>query len=120
MNPVDIKTKLSQITKLWTPYILAKCNDHFVKAARLEGEFIWHAHSGEDELFLVISGMLFIDFRDHSVSLQPGQFLVVPKGVEHRPRTGPDGAEVLLFEPAATKHTGDLQTERTVHDQEWL
>ena len=114
---IDLKDKLAHIHKEWTPHIIAELNGQQVKLAKLKGDFVWHDHANEDELFLVIEGQLFIDFRDQpTVELLPGQMYVVPKGVQHFPRTGPDGASVMLFEPATTQHTGEVETERTVKD----
>ena len=117
---IDIASKFTRINKLWTPYIAAVVNDQHVKFARLDGEFIWHSHEHEDELFLVVRGELFIEFRERIAHLTSGQMCVVPKGVEHKPRTGPEGADVVLFEPSTTKHTGNLETDRTVNHLEWI
>lgn len=119
MKPIDLQDKLSLFDQTWTPKIIAALNGQEVKLAKLEGEFVWHAHADEDELFLVLDGALTMRFRDHEVELGPGQMLVVPRGVEHQPYA-PEGASVLLFEPASTAHTGETVSERTVTDQEWI
>jgi mannose-6-phosphate isomerase-like protein (cupin superfamily) len=90
-----------------------------VKLAKLEGEFVWHAHEEEDELFLVLEGSLTMRFRDREEQLEVGQMLIVPRGVEHQPYA-PDGASVLLFEPSGTPHTGKVVSDLTVHDQDWI
>ncbi|MDX1476947.1 MAG: cupin domain-containing protein [Saprospiraceae bacterium] len=117
---IDIKEKLTSITAYWTPYIAARVNDHYVKLARLNGEFVWHSHESEDELFLVVRGELFLDFRDKTVVVGAGQMYVVPRGVEHKPRTGPQGADVVLFEPVTTRHTGSTISDRTVDKLDWI
>jgi len=116
MTPIDLAAKLSQFDATWTPHVVAELNSQQVKLAKLEGAFVWHDHADEDELFWVLSGRLRIEFRDApDAVLGPGQIVVVPRGVEHRPVAEPT-AEVVLFEPATTKHTGDVDSERTVRD----
>jgi mannose-6-phosphate isomerase-like protein (cupin superfamily) len=110
---VNLSEKFSRITATWTPHVAAELNGQQVRLARLDGEFVWHSHATEDELFLVHSGRLRLVFRDGEVSLGPGELYVVPRGVEHLPIAEPDTC-VVLFEPAATRHTGDTVTERTV------
>ena len=95
-------------------------NGQHLKLAKLQGEFVWHDHAEEDELFIVVKGTLFIDFRDQTVELGPGECLVVPKGVSHRPRTGEAEVHVMLLEPKETAHTGQNISERTVNDQPWI
>ncbi len=123
MKPIRLTEKFSQIDQPWSPRVVAALNGQEVKLAKLEGEFIWHAHEDEDELFLVISGELEIELREDgvekSVTLAPGELVVVPRGVEHRP-IARQGAEVLLFEPSGTVNTGTAGGERTVENPEWL
>ncbi len=119
-NAINIAEKFGQIAQFWTPKILAELNGQYVKAARLTGEFVWHSHEHEDELFMIIKGTLYIDFRDRTVTLNPGEMLVVPKGVEHCPHTNGEEVWTLLFEPKETKHTGEVETERTVKVLEWI
>ena len=90
-----------------------------MKLARLHGDFVWHRHEGEDELFLVLSGSLRLEFRDRHVDLEPGELIIVPRGTEHRP-VASDEVHVLLFEPAGTLNTGDAEDARTVEHPEWL
>jgi len=118
-DKVNLAEKLGQFDALWTPKIIGALNGQLVKLAKLQGELTWHTHADEDELFLVLEGSLTIEMRDRSVRLGPGEFFIVPRGVAHNPVSA-DGASVLLFEPAATKHTGEVEFERTVHDQEWI
>ena len=119
MTPINLADKFSQFDATWTPHVVAELNGQCVKLAKLEGEFVWHDHANEDELFWVIKGQLTIEMRDGSVTLRPGELFVVPAGVEHRPIAEPT-ASVVLFEPASTAHTGELETDRTVHDQPHL
>lgn len=122
MSAINIQDKFGLFTDQWSPKIIAELNGQQVKLAKVQGEFVWHDHAEEDELFLVFKGTLFIDFRDReSVELKAGELYVVARGVEHFPRTK-DGEEVwlMLLEPAATKHTGKVMTERTVQQYEWL
>ena len=114
---IDLNDKLSQFKSQWTPHIIAQLNGQYVKLAKLQGDFMWHSHDDEDELFMVIKGTLFIELEDQTVELNEGQMYVVPKGMAHRPYTGEDEVHVMLFEPAATKHTGEKITDRTVQDE---
>lgn len=115
LERIDLWEKLSSFDERWSPRIVAELNDQHVKLAKLEGEFVWHSHADEDELFLVLKGKLTIELRDGAVDLGPGQMVVVPRGVEHRPVA--DGeVHLLLFEPAGTLNTGDMRNERTVEE----
>ena len=112
---IDLAEKLAAFDERWSPRIVAELNGQHVKLVKLEGEFVWHAHAAEDELFLVLVGRLTIELRDGAVVLGPGQMAVVPRGVEHRPVA--DGeVHVLLFEPAGTLNTGNVRNERTVEE----
>jgi mannose-6-phosphate isomerase-like protein (cupin superfamily) len=115
LERIDLAEKLAGFDERWSPRIVAELNGQHVKLVKLEGEFIWHSHAEEDELFLVLEGLLTIELRDGAVVLGPGQMVVVPRGVEHRPVA--DGeVHVLLFEPAGTLNTGDVRNERTVEE----
>lgn len=119
MEKINLVEKFAQFDAAWQPKIVAALNGQYVKLARLRGEFIWHHHAAEDELFLVVQGRLVIEFRDRTVTLEPGELIVVPAGVEHRP-VAPEEALVLLLEPQSTRNTGEVTSERTVEDLEWL
>ena len=106
MNKVNLAEKLATFTDHWNPRIVGELNGQEVKLARLQGEFIWHSHEKEDELFLVIGGLLRMEFRDRHVEVGPGEFIIVPRGVEHRPVAERE-AQILLFEPVGTVNTGD-------------
>lgn len=114
---IDLWQKLSLFDERWSPRVIAELNGQHVKLVKLEGEFVWHSHADEDELFLVLKGKLRMELRDGSIVLAPGQMLVVPRGVEHRP-VAEGETHVLLFEPAGTVNTGDVRNERTVEEPE--
>lgn len=117
--PVDLEAALRRIEETWSPKIVARVNDTEVKLARIEGAFDWHRHPESDELFLVHSGRVRLEFRDRDdLWLEAGDLYVVPRGVEHRP-VAPAGAEILLIERSGTRNTGDVETRRT-RDAEWL
>lgn len=110
-SPVDLRREAAALTDLWSPRVVAEVNGQYVKVARLKGEFVWHAHAAEDELFLVLDGRLRLQFEDRVVELGPGECAVVPRGVRHNPQC--DGEVLLaLFEPKATAHTGEVTTAR--------
>lgn len=113
MEKVSLTDKLAEFSELWSPRIVGELNGQHVKLVKLDGEFIWHHHDAEDELFLVLKGRLDIHFRDRVVNLEPGEFVIVPRGVEHKP-VAADEAHVLLFEPISTLNTGNIRNERTV------
>ena len=115
LRKVALTEKLARFEERWSPRIVAELNGQEVKLAKLEGEFVWHSHASEDELFLVLDGTLRMELRDGAVELGPGEMLVVPRGVEHRPVAERE-VHVLLFEPAGTVNTGELRNERTIPD----
>lgn len=108
MDVINIAEKLASIDEHWSPRIAAELNGQAVKLARLSGEFIWHHHDDEDELFLVIKGTLKMCFRDREVTLSAGELIVVPRGVEHKP-VADEEVEVMLFEPLSTRNTGNVE-----------
>jgi mannose-6-phosphate isomerase-like protein (cupin superfamily) len=118
MPPVNLAEKLARIADYWCPKVVGQVNDVHVKLVKLKGEFVWHAHEIEDELFLVLRGTLRMQFRDHETTIREGEFLVVPHGTEHRP-VAEEEVHVLLLEPASTVNTGTARGERT-RDIEWL
>lgn len=115
MRKVNLNDAFGAIGERWHPHIAGMVNDTAIKLARVEGEFVWHHHEAEDEMFLVVKGTLAIEFRDRTVELAPGEFLVVPRGVEHRP-VARDEVWLMLVEPAATVNTGGVVNERTRTD----
>jgi len=117
MDKVNLKAAFASFHDAWHPRVAGDINDMQVKLTRLDGEFIWHHHDDEDELFLVVNGVLRMRFRDREVRIEPGEFLIVPRGVEHLP-IGENDCQVLLFEPRSTLNTGNVVNERTVANLE--
>lgn len=117
MEVINIKEKLASFQDHWNPRIIAALNGQEVRIAKIKGDFVWHSHENEDELFYVLHGELTMEFRDKIVTLQPGEMIIVPRGVEHRPRTTEE-VHILLFEPASTVNTGALDNERTIKNME--
>jgi mannose-6-phosphate isomerase-like protein (cupin superfamily) len=119
MQKVNLKEKLSLFDAHWTPKIVGELNGQYVKLAKLQGEFVWHDHEAEDEMFMVIQGTMTLQFRDREIVLHEGEFCIVPRGVEHKP-VAENEVHVMLFEPKATLHTGNVQSDKTVTEQEWI
>jgi len=113
VDKVNLAEKFSRFREHWSPKIVGELNGQMVKLSKLLGSFDWHHHDAEDELFLVVRGRLRLEFRDRTVILEPGEFIIVPRGVDHRPVADQE-VEVLLFEPAGTLNTGNLVNERTL------
>ncbi len=115
MEKINLREKLALFSDHWNPRIVGELNGQHVKLAKMQGEFVWHAHAGEDEMFLVLRGGFRMDFRDREpVLLNEGDFIIVPRGVEHRP-VAEHECEIMLFEPAQIQHTGGVESELTVH-----
>jgi mannose-6-phosphate isomerase-like protein (cupin superfamily) len=113
MDKVNLAEKLALFHEHWSPKVVGELNGQHVKLVKLRGKFVWHKHDDGDELFLVVKGRFRMDFGDRQVWLEEGEFLIVPRGVEHRP-VADEEVHVLLFEPATTLNTGNVQDERTV------
>jgi mannose-6-phosphate isomerase-like protein (cupin superfamily) len=118
MEKVNLAQKFSLFNEFWSPKIAGELNDSYVKLAKLRGEFVWHQHEAEDELFLVVKGKLLIKLRDRDIWLEEGEFVIIPQGVEHMP-VAEDEVHVVLIEPKTTLNTGNVQNERTVGEQ-WI
>jgi len=112
LDKIDLDQAFARIERPWEPHIVGELNGQLVKCAKLHGEFVWHHHEHEDELFLVHRGRLELRLRDRTVVLEPGQFFIVPRGVEHLP-VAAEETHVVLFEPASTLNTGNVRNERT-------
>ena len=108
MEKISLADKLAQIREHWRPKLIGELNGQEVKLVKFRGEFVWHSHEGEDELFLALRGRFRIEFRDRTVELGPGEMVIVPRGVEHRP-VAEEEVEVLLFEPAGVRNTCDVE-----------
>jgi len=119
MEKVNLAHKFSLFQDYWHPRIAGEINDSYLKLVKLKGEFVWHRHEAEDELFLVVKGRLLIRSRDRDIWLDEGEFVVIPKGVEHLP-IAEDEVHILLLEPKSTLNTGNVQNEQTVPDLEWI
>ncbi len=117
MDKVNVYEKLSTFHSHWSPKIVGEVNESHIKVAKLKGEFLWHTHEHEDEMFYVLKGQLTIKFRGRDVHLDEGEFLIIPKGVEHMPVAEAE-AHVMLIEPKTTLNTGDVVNERTVQNLE--
>jgi mannose-6-phosphate isomerase-like protein (cupin superfamily) len=113
MEKVNLRDKLALFQTRWDPKIVAELNEQHVKLVKFQGEFVWHSHDHEDELFLVLHGRFDMEFRDRVVTLEEGEMIVVPRGTEHRPVAERE-VHVLLFEPSSTLNTGNVMTDRTV------
>jgi mannose-6-phosphate isomerase-like protein (cupin superfamily) len=113
VEKINLAEKFGLFSEQWSPKIVADLNDSYIKLAKIEGEFVWHKHDNEDELFVIVKGKLRMQFRDGDVIVEPGEILVVPKGVEHCP-IALEETHIILIEPKGTKHTGTTETERTV------
>jgi mannose-6-phosphate isomerase-like protein (cupin superfamily) len=117
MDKVNLAQKFSLFQEYWSPKIVGQLNDSYVKLVKLKGEFVWHHHETEDELFLVVKGRLLIKLRDRDIFLEEGEFVIIPRGVEHLP-VAEEEAHVLLLEPKTTLNTGNVRDEKTVADLE--
>ncbi|HEY8511010.1 MAG TPA: cupin domain-containing protein [Cyclobacteriaceae bacterium] len=112
IEKVNLQEKLNLISDHWNPRIIGELNGQHVKAVKMKGDFVWHHHDNEDELFLVTKGVLKMEFRDKTIEIHEGEFLIVPRTIEHRP-VAEEEVHVILFEPASTINTGNVQNERT-------
>ena len=119
IEKVNLASKLALFSDHFSPKIVGELNDSHVKLVKVLGEFVWHRHEKEDELFLVLEGRLTICLRDGDVVLDPGEFVVIPRGVEHKP-VAAEECQVLLLEPKSTLNTGDARNERTVEALDWV
>ena len=119
MEKVNLNQKFSLVQDYWSPKIAGEINDSYVKLVKFKGEFVWHHHETEDELFLVVKGKLLIKLRDRDIWLQEGEFVIIPKGIDHLP-IADEEAHVILLEPKTTLNTGNTQNERTVTNLEQI
>jgi mannose-6-phosphate isomerase-like protein (cupin superfamily) len=114
VQKVNIEDQLARFSETWSPRIVGELNGQHIKLVKFRGEFVWHHHEGEDELFLVVKGRFRMRLRDGDIVLGPGEFLIVPRGVDHMPVAEDEEVHVLLFEPASTLNTGNVRNERTI------
>lgn len=119
MGKVNLREKLKKFDQLWSPKIIGEMNESYIKVAKLKGEFIWHKHEKEDELFFVVKGKLVVKLREKDIQLEEGEFFIIPKGVEHLP-VAEDEVHVMLIEPKSTLNTGNVKNERTHESVDWI
>src|SRR5438046_309063 len=119
MKKVNLAGKFNLFNEYWSPRIVGELNGQYVKLAKFKGEFIWHSHANEDELFFVVKGSLRIEFSDGSITLNEGEFYIVPKGIEHKP-VADEEAYIMLLEPKSTEQTGGTESELLVDNQPWI
>ena len=117
MQKVNLSEKLNGFSTYWDPKVVGELNDQMVKLVKFKGPFVWHHHEQEDELFLVLKGDLDMEFRDRTVKVGEGEFIIVPRGLEHRP-VAQEEVHILLFEPATVLNTGNVRNERTIEELE--
>ncbi|RIV31674.1 cupin domain-containing protein [Flagellimonas lutimaris] len=115
IKKVNLKSKLNKFNEYWTPKIVGELNNQFVKLAKFKGNFVMHMHEQEDELFFVVEGKLFIELTEKTLELNPGEFVIIPKGIKHKPYA-PEEVSVMLFEPASTLNTGNKENILTVSE----
>ena len=113
LTKVNVASRLASFNEHWSPKVVAELNGQYVKVVKFQGAYVWHQHEREDEMFYVLKGSMNLELRDGAVTLGPGEFVVVPRGVEHRP-VAESECEVLLFEPATTRSTGNVDDEHTI------
>jgi mannose-6-phosphate isomerase-like protein (cupin superfamily) len=119
MDKVNVKEKLKKFEQLWNPKITGEINELYIKVAKLKGEFVWHHHDNEDEMFYVVKGKLVIKMRNKDIKLEEGEFYIIPKGIEHLP-VAEEEVHVMLFEPKSTLNTGNVKNERTQDNLDWI
>ena len=119
VDKVNLSEKFALFGEHWSPKIVGELNGQYVKLAKLRGEFVWHHHEAEDEMFFVVKGRLTMRLPEYEATVGEGEFLIVPRGVEHCPAADEE-VHVLLFEPKSTAHTGNVQTEMTVEELDWI
>ncbi|WNC72858.1 cupin domain-containing protein [Thalassotalea psychrophila] len=116
---INFKDKFTKFTEHWSPRVIAQMNDYQFKLAKVEGEFVWHKHNDTDEVFIVIEGLLHIEFRDGTVTLESGEMFVIPKGVEHKPFAKSE-CKIMLIEPQGVVNTGTTDSELTAQNDVWI
>ena len=117
MEKINLAEKLAQVSEYWSPKIVGQVNDSLVKVVKFQGEFLWHHHENEDEMFLVVKGTMRMRFRERDVMVREGEFIIVPRGIEHMP-VAEEEVHVVLFEPKSTLNTGNVRNERTLPELE--
>lgn len=113
LRKVNLSDKLKLLDETWSPKVVGELNGQFVKVVKFQGEYVWHQHDNEDELFLILEGRMDLHLRDQVIKVNKGEFIIVPRGVQHKP-VAPDMCHALLFEPAATRNTGEIDHKYTI------
>ena len=119
MKKINLISKYKKITEYWSPKVVAEMNDYQFKLAKIKNDFIWHSHDNTDETFIVIEGKIYIEFEDETVGLSEGEMIVVPKGKKHRPYADEE-AKIMLIEPKGVRNTGDIVSDLTADDNQWI
>ena len=119
MKKINLTSKYKKITEHWSPRVVAEINDYQFKLAKIKNDFIWHSHEDTDETFIVMEGKIYIEFEDETVELSEGEMIVVPKGKKHRPYADEE-AKIMLIEPKGVRNTGDIVSDLTSDDNQWI
>ena len=119
MKKINLLSKYKKINEQWSPKVVAEMNDYQFKLAKIKNDFIWHSHEDTDETFIVIEGKIYIEFEDETVELSEGEMIVVPKGKKHRPHADEE-AKIMLIEPKGVRNTGDIVSDLTSDDNQWI
>lgn len=119
MKKINFKSKFDKFNDLWSPKVIAEMNDYQFKLAKIKDDFIWHEHNDTDEAFIVISGVIWIEFKDETIQINAGEMIVVPKGTKHRPYAKEE-AQIMLVEPKGVVNTGDIESDLTALNDQWI
>ena len=119
MKKINFKSKFEKFNDLWSPKVIAEMNDYQFKLVKIKDDFVWHEHNDTDEVFIVISGVIWIEFKDETIQINTGEMIVVPKGSKHRPYATEE-AQIMLVEPKGVVNTGDIESDLTALDDQWI
>jgi len=119
MKKINFKSKFEKFNDLWSPKVIAKMNDYQFKLVKIKDDFVWHEHNDTDEVFIVISGVIWIEFKDETIQINTGEMIVVPKGTKHRPYATEE-AQIMLVEPKGVVNTGDIESDLTALNDQWI
>ena len=119
MKKINFKSKFEKFNDLWSPKVIAEMNDYQFKLVKIKDDFVWHEHNDTDEVFIVITGVIWIEFKDETIQINTGEMIVVPKGTKHRPYATEE-AQIMLVEPKGVVNTGDIESDLTALDDQWI
>ena len=119
MKKINFKSKFEKFNDLWSPKVIAEMNDYQLKLVKIKDDFVWHEHNDTDEVFIVISGVIWIEFKDETIQINTGEMIVVPKGTKHRPYATEE-AQIMLVEPKGVVNTGDIESDLTALNDQWI